>query len=79
VLLDAAAMKNYQDYGTEIVSLSEEFQIEIVKETVARFEVFAAEDPLFKRVFEHQAAFFKTWRTVLKDVAPQITLFDYVD
>ena len=79
VMRDAEAMEKYKDYGTEIVRLSDEFQEEAIKEGVRRLKEFAAEDPLFKKIFEHQAAFFKVWHGVTKVVTPEICLFDYVD
>jgi len=74
---DAIAMKNYEEYGTEIVVLSDEFQQEICMKGKEFCEKFAAEDPMFKEVYESQKAFFKTFRGVSQVVQPKYCLFDY--
>jgi len=75
--VDGEAMKKYEDYGSEIVTLSDEAQIEIAKAGLAICEKYAAEDATFKMVFEHQKAFFQTMRRASQDVTPQYCLFDY--
>ena len=79
VMRDAEAMQNYKDYGNEVFRLSDEFQEQAIKEGVKRMQQFAAEDPLFKKVFEHQAAFFKVWHSVTEEVTPEICMYDYVE
>jgi len=73
---DAIAMKNYEEYGTEIVVLSDEFQKAICQKGKEFCEKFAAEDPMFKEVYESQKAFFKTFRGVSQVVQPKYCLFD---
>ena len=68
-----------KDYGNEVFRLSDEFQEQAIKEGVKRMQQFAAEDPLFKKVFDHQAAFFKVWHSVTEEVTPEICMYDYVE
>ena len=75
--LDALAMKDYREYGTEIVVLSDEFQEDIAKKGKEFCERFAAEDPVFKKVYDNQKAFYKTFRGVSQVVQPKYCLFDY--
>jgi len=72
-------MKLYEDYGTETVELSEQAQIDIAKAGAAICEKYAAEDPTFARVYEHQKDFYQTMRLATQEVAPKYSLFDYVD
>jgi TRAP-type mannitol/chloroaromatic compound transport system substrate-binding protein len=74
--LDGEAMRNYEEYGTEIVELSDEFQQEIAQKGKEFCEKFAAEDPLFKEVYENQKVFFKTFRSASELVQPKYCLFD---
>ncbi|MBN1856432.1 MAG: hypothetical protein JW846_05695 [Dehalococcoidia bacterium] len=76
---DGEVMNMYEDYGTEIVTVSDEAQVDIAKAGLAICEKYAAEDATFATVWEHQKAFFKTMRIATQDIAPQISLFDYVD
>ena len=75
--VDGEAMQKYEDYGSEIVTLSDEAQIEIAKAGLAICEKYAAEDATFKMVFDHQKAFFQTMRKATQGVTPQYCLFDY--
>ena len=70
-------MEKYKEYGTEIVTLSLEFQEEIARLGKKYCEKYADEDPLFKKVYENQKEFFKTFRGVKEVVQPKYCLFDY--
>ncbi|MBA7572715.1 Lactate-binding periplasmic protein [subsurface metagenome] len=74
---DGEAMEKYKEYGTEIVTLSLEFQEEIARLGKKYCEKYADEDPLFKKVYENQKEFFKTFRGVKEVVQPKYCLFDY--
>jgi len=76
---DGVVMGQYEDYGTEIVTVSDEAQEEIAKAGLAICEKYAAEDATFATVWEHQKSFFKTMRRATQEVAPQISLFDFID
>jgi len=72
---DAAAMDNYRDYGTEIVSVSDELQQDIAAKSRAALEGYAVDDPQFAEVWEQQKTFFKMWRG-LGGIFPKYTVFD---
>jgi len=72
---DAAAMDNYRDYGTEIVSVNDELQQDIAAKSRAALEGYAVDDPQFAEVWEQQKAFFKMWRG-LGGIFPKYTVFD---
>ncbi len=76
---DGQAMQEYTEYGTETVELSEQAQIDIAKAGAEICEKYAAEDPTFARVYEHQKDFYQTMRLATQEVAPKYSLFDYVD
>jgi TRAP-type mannitol/chloroaromatic compound transport system substrate-binding protein len=78
-MLDAIAMENYENYeGTEIVTLSQEFQEKVAQDGLRKLEEIATEDPLFKEVWEQQKAYFAAIRGVTAVVQPKINVFDYV-
>ena len=72
---DAAAMENYRDYGTQIVTVSDELQQDIAAKSRAALEGYTADDPQFAEVWEQQKAFFKMWRG-LGGIFPKYTVFD---
>ena len=72
---DAAAMENYRDYGTQIVTVSDELQQDIAAKSRAALEGYAVDDPQFAEVWEQQKAFFKMWRG-LGGIFPKYTVFD---
>ncbi len=74
---DGVAMNQYEAYGSEVVTLSDETQEQIARAGLAICEKYAAEDATFKMVFDHQKAFFKTIRRQTQQVAPSYSLFDY--
>jgi len=72
---DAAAMDLYRDYGTEVVTVSDELQQDIAAKSRAALEGYAVADPQFAEVWEQQKAFFKMWRG-LGGIYPKYTVFD---
>jgi len=76
---DGVTMGKYEDYGTEVVVLSDEAQEDIARAGLAICEKYAAEDATFAAVWDHQKAFFMTMRRATQEVAPQISMFDYID
>jgi len=74
-MADAEAMKNYREYGTEIFTLTDEFQAQLAKDSREMIEAFAAEDPDVRKVWEHQLEFFNMWRG-LTNIFPKYTIFD---
>ena len=73
---DALAMKNYEEYGTELVTVSDELQQDIARRTKEWCEKTAAEDALFKKVYENQMAFVKAFRKQSQIVQPQYSMYD---
>jgi len=74
---DGLTMKKYEEYGNELVVLSDEFQESIARRSKELCDKYAAEDPLFKEVYENQKAFFKIFRGVSQVNQPRFCLFDY--
>ncbi len=74
---DGIAMNDYEAYGNEVVTLSNQAQEDIAKAGLAICEKYAAEDATFAAVFEHQTAYFKTIRRQTQQVQPKFSLFDY--
>jgi TRAP-type mannitol/chloroaromatic compound transport system substrate-binding protein len=72
---DAIAMEKYRDYGIEIVTVSPELQQDIARRSREWCDKMAAEDPLFKKVFENQQDFLRTLRAQI-EVEPKHSLFD---
>jgi len=75
---DGVAMDDYEAYGTEVVTLSDDAQMEIAKAGLELCQKYAAEDATFKRVFDQQTAFYKTFRRATQEVAPTPCLFDFL-
>jgi len=76
---DGLTMQKYEDYGSELVVLSDEFQESIARRSKELCDEYAAEDPLFKEVYENQIVFFKTFRGVSQVNQPRFCLFDYCE
>lgn len=76
---DGVTMAMYEDYGTEIVTLSDEAQEDIARAGLEICEKYAGEDATFAAVWEHQKAFFMTMRRATQEVAPQISMFDFIE
>lgn len=76
---DGVAMNDYEAYGSEVVTLSDETQEQIARAGLAICEKYAAQDATFATVFDHQTKFFKTIRRQTQQVAPSYSLFDYAE
>jgi len=72
---DAEAMDNFREYGTIIFTVSDELQQDMATKSRASLEGYAAEDPLFREVWEDQLTFFKMWRG-LGGIEPKYCVFD---
>ncbi len=72
---DSEAMANYIAYGTKVFTVSPEFQAEIAAKSRALLEGYTVDDPLFKKLWDHQTAFFKKWHS-LTGIVPAYTIFD---
>lgn len=73
---DALAMKMFEDYGTEIVTVSDELQRDIARRAKEWCEKAAAEDVMFKKIYENQMAFVKTFRVQSEVVQPHYSMYD---
>jgi len=60
-MADLDAMDKIRKYGTEIRKFSAEIQNYQVNTYLANYEKYAAKNPLFKKVWEHQKAFLKRY------------------
>jgi len=61
-MADMAAIEKMQDYGTEIISLTEEIQREVERAAVEYYDELAAKDPFFAEVLQSQREFAKAYR-----------------
>ena len=73
--VDAEALNNYREYGTEIFTVSDELQADIARKGREHCQQYVAEDPLFREVWDHQTAFFKVWKG-LSPIVPKYSMFD---
>jgi len=73
---DAVGMEGYKKYGTEVSTVSDELQKQVAKASANLCEKYAAQDPMFKKIYENQKAFIKKWRGRSKVVQPTISLFE---
>jgi len=74
VRTDADAMENFIDYGLEVYTLGDELQAEFAKRAREVAELYAAEDPIYKEIFENEAAFIAAFRKVSKGT-PNYSVF----
>jgi len=72
---DAVAMQKYADYGTEIVTVSDELQQEIARRSREWTDNQAAEDPLFKEIYDNLQPFINTVHEQER-VVPGYSIFD---
>jgi len=72
---DAVAMQKYVDYGTEIVTVSDELQQEIARRSREWTDNQAAEDPLFKEIYDNLQPFINTVHEQER-VVPGYSIFD---
>jgi TRAP-type mannitol/chloroaromatic compound transport system substrate-binding protein len=73
---DGLAMEKYKKYGTELVTVSDELQRDIARRVKEWCEKTAAKDANFKKVYENQMTFFKTFRVPLQVVSPRYSIYD---
>ena len=76
---DGVAMNDYEAYGSEVVTLSDQAQEDIARAGLEICQKYAAEDATFARIFEHQTAYFQTIRRQTQQVQPKFSLFDYAE
>lgn len=74
---DGVAMNDYEAYGCEVVTLSDQAQEDIARAGLEICQKYAAQDATFAQIFEHQTAYFKTIRRQTQQVQPKFSLFDY--
>lgn len=72
---DAKAMQMYEDYGTQIFYVDDDFQKDIAARTRELCIGYAAEDALFKQAWDSQNEFFTVWRS-LTGIVPDYTIYD---
>jgi len=61
-MADMAAIEKMQDYGTEIISLTEEIQREVERAAAEYYDELAAKDLFFAEVLQSQREFAKAYR-----------------
>jgi len=72
---NAVGIQKFKDYGTEFFYVEDDFQADIAQKSRALCEDFAADDPVFKEVWDQQNAFFKIWGGNAA-ITPSYTIFD---
>ncbi|MCK5212607.1 MAG: hypothetical protein KAQ74_01685 [Dehalococcoidia bacterium] len=72
---NAVGIQKFKDYGSKFFYVEDDFQADIAMNTRAMCEDFAAEDPLFKSVWDQQNEFFKVWGGVAA-ITPSYTIYD---
>lgn len=72
---DGLCIVKYSDYGTEFFTVSDELQREIAQLSREWVKKTAAEDPLFKEIWENQQTFIKTFRSY-NEHQPEYSIFD---
>jgi len=70
--LDAEAMDFIRDYGTEIVILPDDVQLEIIRVSNEFLDGQAADDAFFKKVLDSQRAFLESYRVFKSSAQPTI-------
>jgi len=73
---DALGTEKYKQYGTKTFTLSDELQKQVAEASKNLCDKYAAKDPMFKKIYEHQREFIKNWRATANVVQPTISLFD---
>jgi len=73
---DALGMEKYKGYGTKVSTVSDELQRQVAEASKNLCEKYAAQDPMFKEIYDNQKSFIKKWRGMSKVVQPSISLFD---
>lgn len=71
------AIRRYKEYGTKIVSLSEDAQKRIKEDALKLYKELASEDPLFDEIYKNILDFCNTWDEYDNPkMTPQFSLFD---
>jgi len=74
---DSIAMGYYADYGTEVFTVSNELQADIAKRCREVVAKYSTEDLMYKKVFDNQAKYIKTFRAQTTLVQPKMySIFD---
>lgn len=72
---DGLAMQQFEDYGTEFVTVSDELQQQIAQAGRDWVEKAAAADPKIQEIWENQAAFIKAFRSY-NEAQPRYSIYD---
>lgn len=73
---DSLAMVKFEDYGIKFFTVSDELQAEIAKRSLEVTEKYAAEDPLFKKIWENKKAFVKPYREMKRAAVLNYSIYD---
>ena len=73
---DSLAMVKFKDYGIKFFTVSDELQAEIAKRTLEITEGYAAEDPMFKKIWENKKSFLSLYRQVKKSTSLNYSIYD---
>jgi len=73
---DSLGLAEYNKYGTKTFTLSPELQAKVAEASKKLCDKYAAEDPVFKKIYDHQADFIRKWRARELTVQPTASLFD---
>jgi len=73
---DSLAMVKFKDYGIKFFTVSDELQAEIAKRSLELTEKYAAEDPMFKKVWENKKAFVKLYREQKRATTLNYSIYD---
>jgi TRAP-type mannitol/chloroaromatic compound transport system substrate-binding protein len=71
---NSVGIQKFRDYGTKFFYVEDDFQADIAQKSRALCEQFAADDPVFKQVWDQQNAFFKVWGGT-SAITPAYTIF----
>ncbi len=74
--LDAEGFEKFKEYGTEVFTISDETQKELIDITYKLQQGYMAEDPEYKKIFEHQRDFLKTYKGINNAIQIQYSTYD---
>jgi len=74
-ILDAEAMKKFEDYGNTVIFLSEDIQVEIAREAAKMYDEMAAEDPVFAEILQANRDFFTAYYEYKDVVQPKVHMY----
>jgi TRAP-type mannitol/chloroaromatic compound transport system substrate-binding protein len=75
IISDQVYIQKYKDYGTKIFYVSDEFQQAIAAKSLEITLKYAAEDPLFKEIFENRKAFIGAYKQGKKDTTLKYSIY----